>query len=384
VSTDSGKFKWLKLNYDKVVVMVMLVALMASALYLVLRIGNVRGKLTAGDDNLTNVEQREVVPVDESARNQQIADLQQHFQSGIFSNKFMVSALRVFCTNALCAKPIDYYALICPFCKVAQPDIGERDTDFDGLPDDYEIAQGMNPNDPEDIYGDIDGDGFTNIEEYNWGSDISDPDSYPSPAAKLRVFKVIERPFMMRFKSVSKSTDGNNKFQLNMRTLDKTYFVRLGDVVEGYTVESYKEDIVDTPSGKKNNSVLTLTKDGKQYPLPYNRSQKRQERFAGLVFLIDGKKYKVQIDDEIKLKGRTYKIIDISRNRVLMSDKETKKNIPVEMLSDEERMDLQGGSRVERKSESADISDKGVDQVPDVEQPKEGVMQPDKLPVQSE
>lgn len=40
------------------------------------------------------------------------------------------------------------------------------DTDNDGMPDEWEIANGLNPNDPSDANGDCTGDGYTNIEKY--------------------------------------------------------------------------------------------------------------------------------------------------------------------------------------------------------------------------
>lgn len=40
------------------------------------------------------------------------------------------------------------------------------DSDGDGMPDDWEIANGLNPNDPSDANGDINGDGYTNIEKW--------------------------------------------------------------------------------------------------------------------------------------------------------------------------------------------------------------------------
>lgn len=40
------------------------------------------------------------------------------------------------------------------------------DSDHDGMPDYWEIANGLNPNDPEDRNGDFNNDGYTNLEDY--------------------------------------------------------------------------------------------------------------------------------------------------------------------------------------------------------------------------
>ena len=48
-----------------------------------------------------------------------------------------------------------------------------EDTDDDGMPDWWEKKYGLNPEDPTDGEGDLDGDGFTNLKEYKAGTNPS-------------------------------------------------------------------------------------------------------------------------------------------------------------------------------------------------------------------
>jgi|GEM_PF-511583 len=49
---------------------------------------------------------------------------------------------------------------------ILQSTSAPADTDHDGMPDDWETANGLDLSDPEDRNGDLDGDGYTNLEEY--------------------------------------------------------------------------------------------------------------------------------------------------------------------------------------------------------------------------
>ena len=51
------------------------------------------------------------------------------------------------------------------------------DSDGDGLPDDYELSHGLDPNNPADAVSDPDGDGLTTLAEFQLGTDPFDPDT---------------------------------------------------------------------------------------------------------------------------------------------------------------------------------------------------------------
>ncbi len=55
---------------------------------------------------------------------------------------------------------------------------GANDTDADGMPNSWELANGFNPNSSADAGQDFDGDGFTNLQEYISGTDPRSAQSY--------------------------------------------------------------------------------------------------------------------------------------------------------------------------------------------------------------
>jgi len=62
------------------------------------------------------------------------------------------------------------------------------DSDHDGIPDEWEIKHGLNPNDPGDAVKDANGDGYTNLEKYLNGTDPRKFVDYRKPENNQNVF----------------------------------------------------------------------------------------------------------------------------------------------------------------------------------------------------
>ena len=78
-------------------------------------------------------------------------------------------------------------------------DACDPDIDGDGLPNTYESAHGLNPNDPTDAGKDADGDGFTNTQEYLAGTDPQNAVS----AMRITATAVSNGDFRVSFNSVA-------------------------------------------------------------------------------------------------------------------------------------------------------------------------------------
>lgn len=324
-------------NYDKVVVLAVLVGVLASAILLLAWVKGGENELQEIQASLVAENPNPVQPVDGSIVAGITQQLETPFQVPPAQRRMLVGDLRV--SSIPDGLPIPFDALVCPFTGKEQPkivSITERDTDGDGMPDVWEEKHGFNPLDPTDAGQDADADGFTNLEEFQGSSDPMLVSETPPPPAKLRLVQSRTIPFKLRFLSISKLSDSDIRYQLNLRSLEKTYFARMNEEVEGYTVSAYEPNGPDGP-------VLTLTQGDKKIQLIQNKVVDEMAKVAQLAFLVDGRTFTVNKNSEITLLDRTYKVIDISDIRVVIRDEEADREFEVGLISESERQALGTG-----------------------------------------
>lgn len=330
---------WYKTHYDKVLVVAVLVGLLLSSLFLLFRITEARSALTDVQWTRVDAEHTLYEPTDIADFIPFVERLESPFQIAMHDTRMLVSELRVMSVNPDVRTPIPYDAEVCPWTQFPQP-TGPVDTTGDGIPDEWYARYGLDPFDTTLASRDLDGDGFTVREEFDAGTSPVDPQDHPSHAYKLRVRRVATRPFDLRFQGVQVVAEGDERYMLNVRGEDRSYFARMGDTVRGYRLVDFERRTREGPHGRPvDSSVLTLERgDGRQVNLVIDRDVTIDDRIAELIFLVDGSTHRVNIGDELTLMGNTYKVIDIQRNEVLIRDEGMEVEVSVGRMTDADRL----------------------------------------------
>ena len=252
-----------------------------------------------------------------------------------------------------CGRPIPADAIECPFCHAKQMVAKvEIDLDHDGIPNDWEAKYSFNQNDAADANLDPDRDGFTNLEEYQAGTDPRDPDSHPDYLDSLFVSGEMKQKFLPFYFKEANPIPGNT-FRLTFLRLDtksaydNKFSVKVGEMIKsadgkintGYVAKSYTPKTVQQAirgskdGGKRAVDVSTVElvrKDGKTLVARIGDRRIPVEALIDLVYRRgDEKTFTVAAGSEIELNGRKYRVVKLEPSgkscKVTILDLKTKK-----------------------------------------------------------
>ena len=321
-------------QYDKLIAVAVLIVLLISLFYLT-RAGTARKQEESNYDRqlsglkplagaIAAIDMSDYEAAAHAVKSPLQLDMPQVQQAG-----FMTPERRVTCVNPGCLKPIPYSAEKCPFCSTKQPLAPEfnteRDSDNDGIPDRVEIAWGLNPLDPADAKGDLDNDGFTNLEEYQAKTDPKDPKSHPALVNLLRVKELRGKRMPLIFSGVNKMPDGKMQLVFNQGGAQAhTFWVKEGERIGGTNglyvagkVEIKYEERVNPnmPGIKKRVDVSTVVvkrlSDNKEMTLAINEVGKTTDVEAVIVLKLDNSEYTVLENGTFKVRDETYRVVSI-------------------------------------------------------------------------
>ena len=97
------------------------------------------------------------------------------------------------------------------------------------VPSDWFEKFGLPIQDADVLEQDPDGDGFTNVDEWQGGTDPTNKDSHPDYLTKLHLVSATEEPFPFVFASRTGNTFGLN----SINESEPTQFLKIGDVIRG-------------------------------------------------------------------------------------------------------------------------------------------------------
>ena len=326
----------LRSNYDRIALFAVLVGLLFSVGWLIVRLGEAKNDLIVRSWADAEKQQKSAKALDLTFLEDAIRKLgDSNDVRALDYPAMMVSAVRVACVK--CQKPILFDATTCPFCGQLQPEDPKLptlvvDTDGDKMPDEWEKKYNLNPNSSADANADPDGDFFTNLEEFELQTHPLDKADAPPLALKLRLVKVTITPLNLVFTSINR-VGTNVHFTIKNKTTQQDYFVKLGGKVEGYVVTSFEEKYNEIERNgmkiRENISVVIMKKDTRTLKLVMGKDVNQDEIIADLKFIPDDSAYSVKINDVLNLKGHKYNVIDIKREFIVICDEKSSKTFQV-------------------------------------------------------
>ena len=199
------------------------------------------------------------------------------------------------------------------------------------ITNDWLLANGLDYTDMNIKEKDSDGDGFSNLEEFEKKTNPNDPKDAPASFNKLKLVGFKPVPFRLEFKG-DPSGDGK-EFQINLKDLKgsaRSQYRKLGDQIEGAPYKILKYEFKEGSNERGvtvNLSELTVqnTETGESIVLVYNKEANDPTSygtFRNLLTLGDAD-FTLKKGEEFTIKPditRKLKLIDITATKAQIRD----------------------------------------------------------------
>jgi hypothetical protein len=321
--------KWIGAAYDKLALFTVLFILLVSVVLLGVFVEQEKKELAAARWNRSDVPPRNSKPGDVTLLHEAIDSVVAPFQMAYGPAPMMVPELRVACVA--CGRPIPYAADKCPFANCGVDQEREKGLDeWQGWNKLYKLSPAAD--DPEQ---DTDNDQYADREEFQYKTHPRDVSSHPPPVIKLKWTRTAQLTLPFTFQSVQHPAQGQEIFVLKNKKINRDYYVKIGEKVEGYEVIGYEPRTTNVTLSSRmiipeDVSILKIRKGDKVIVLTRGQTASQGEWVAELYFAIDKSKPQVKVDDVISLQNNPYQIVDIRKDGVVVSDNLTGEKFSLE------------------------------------------------------
>ncbi len=202
------------------------------------------------------------------------------------------------------------------------------------IPNKWFYDNHIDPLDPNALEDDPSGDGFSNLEKWNWKCDPLNPESHPPYWTKLRLLRFIKIPFRLKFEAY----DGA-EFQINTIDLRQpSQFLHVSDQITGtkFKIIGFdKKTHTDANGVEVDDSELTIqnleTKE--KLALILNKVIDSPDSYALFLYTWKGNaKIQVKKDKTFSVAPENdvqYKLVDIDVTRALIQSVKTGEKVTV-------------------------------------------------------
>jgi len=306
---------WIKTHYDRVVLLVAAVALVACSALLISKVNGFPASFSAVEQKIKAGDKVEPADVSALKRAMDRVDNAATWQASHPGSLFV--SRRYLVVDGKLKDPTEDGEMLHP----PVPNKWLQGYDLDIL-----NANILNE--------DPDKDGFTVLDEFEAGSNPIDKASRPAFSTKLRLKRYIRRPFRLLFAAYDEDS-----YQINTLDLRQpSQFLKLGEPILGtkFKVLKFEKKTEYNPATEMEKDVSELTiqhvETQENVVLVLRKEVDSPDSFALFHFLIDGSEFSVKKGQKFALKVEPkveYKLIDISEAEAVITNIGTDERIKV-------------------------------------------------------